>query len=508
MPSAIASLSKQIADLKAQSLSTLMASIDPVQAIARVGGNLTGNVEASLQSVEAAIRAVILDVQPSGRALLQIAGGMIEADLPPDLMRAAQTNPNLIKPGNTLTLPADIPARAVPDPATRVAMSGVTTSGHAFGASVGPAPPLPSVFPAGTLGAAIARLAGITFPQAEPQAALVAGAPLSPGLRPGSPGHSTPTPTPTLPPQLAAAVLQAASRQVPLATALTQLLSVQQMAMAPIPAALAVAIRDLQLARSTTTALQTTNGLRQAVMTSGLFLEANLAQAAPGQAVPADLKSILLAIRALAGDETLPEVAARTSAPSTPTPERAPVAGEATQPRNPPEIGRLAEGAIERLKLMQLASMPDHPELTVTDDRAQSSRLALSIPIATQGVDRPQTAVMGLVIEHQPQHEPVAPYETEAESEGESEPFPWKIRLALDLEETGPVQVEIGLRGQSIAVTLWAERQSMARLARDEIGTLHDALTGAAFDVTKLEVRDGRPLGKAPSASPLLDRRT
>lgn len=82
------------------------------------------------------------------------------------------------------------------------------------------------------------------------------------------------------------------------------------------------------------------------------------------------------------------------------------------------------------------------------------------------------------------------------------------MRIAVDLEETGPVQAEIALRGQRIAVTLWAERKSMAEDARAAIGTLHQALTGAAFEVSNLEVRDGRPAGPLPRFQPLLDRRS
>ena len=157
---------------------------------------------------------------------------------------------------------------------------------------------------------------------------------------------------------------------------------------------------------------------------------------------------------------------------------------------------------------MQMASLPDHPEIRVTDDRAQPMRLALSIPIATQGHENAPTAIMGLMIEHRPPMSEVTPYEAETPEKGEAEAFPWKVRIALDLEETGPVQAEIALRGQSVAVTLWAERPKMADRARAEIGALHEALTGAAFDVFKLEVKDGRPQGKPMRAAPMLDRRT
>ena len=69
-------------------------------------------------------------------------------------------------------------------------------------------------------------------------------------------------------------------------------------------------------------------------------------------------------------------------------------------------------------------------------------------------------------------------------------------------------QAEIALRGQSVGVTLWAERKGMAEAARAEIGALHKALTGAAFEVVNLEVKDGFPHLVAQRHAPVLDKRT
>lgn len=510
MSSALASALRQVQAIKAESLSTLMATLDPVQAAANLGGNPGNNAEASLRSAEAAIKAVLIEALPNGRVLLQIAGGVVEAELPPALLRAAALNPDLLKPGITLTLPTTIPARPVASPATLV-----TVSAHATGASVGPAPPLASTFPVGTLGAVISRLAGIAFPQGEPEA--TGSVPTNNGTAHFRPGILSQP----LPPEIAEALLRAASRQMPLAPALMHLLSTEKADLAALSPDLATAITSLQAARASPEALATADGLRNAVARSGLFLEANLAQASVGTPISADLKSILLAIRALVSGqdpESAPQPQARSelrqnAAALPPGTDRESM--EASRPSELPrpelartEFARTVEGALERLKLMQLASMPGHPEITVTDDRAQGMRLAIQIPLATQGIDRPPTAVMGLMIEHQPHQQDVAPYEPEREGNGETEAFPWKVRVALDLEETGPVQAEIALRGQSVAVTLWAERQSMATLARHEIGALHEALTGAAFEVLKLEVKDGRPQGRLTPPGPLLDRRT
>lgn len=503
MSSALASAIRQVQAVRAESLSTLMATLDPVQIAANLGGNRGNSAEASLRAAEAAIKAVLIEALPNGRALLQIAGGVVEAELPSEFLRAASANPDLLKPGTTLTLPANIPARPAPPPATLVAMSGPGT-GAAAGASVGPAPPLVNAYPAGTLGAVISRLAGIAFPQGEPAGTGTIPPGSGPaGFRPGILPQQ-------LPPEIAEALLRAASRQMPLAPALTHLLSAATAEPATMPPDLARAIASLQAARTLPDTLGTAEGLRRAVVHSGLFLEANLARATAGTPVPADLKSILLAIRSILGTQETEttETPRQNGAPAHPATRRD--GAEAARPSDMArsDMARMSEGALERLKLMQFASMPDHPEITVTDDRAQSMRLAIPIPLATQGLERPQTAIMGLTIEHQPQPQDVTPYEPDSEGHDETEAFPWKVRIALDLEETGPVQAEIGLRGQSVAITLWAERQSMANLARDEIGLLHEALTGAAFEVLKLEVKDGRPLGRMPPSTPLLDRRT
>lgn len=498
MPTALAAAAKHIQDLKAQSLSTLMASIDPASLAAKLGGDGSGSTavhaaaQAAIHTAEAAIRAVIIEAHPDGRAILQLPGGSVEARLPPEIMRAALANPTLLKPGNTLLLPADIPARPL---ATQVALSQAPT-----GTSVGPAPPLVHAFPPGTLGAVIAKLAGIAFPAAEPDMSMrvanlapPAAQNASPALRPGMLTYP-------VAPQIAETMLTGASRQIPLGAAISQLLALSPTEMEALPPALTTMLRALQATRSMPEALSKPDTLQEAIARSGLFLEARLAQGG-GKLPEGDLKSLLTAIKNEA--EKPP---AGSSARTEPTGHRTGVEpGERM-----PVIARAAEGALERVKLMQLASLPNHPEITVTDDRVQPMRLALQIPLATQGGDRPNTAMMGLMIEHQPQPAEPQAYRTDGDGAApDRQPFPWKIRIALDLDETGPVHAEIGLRGQSVSVTLWAERQSMAQLARSQIGKLHHALTGAAFEIVRLEVKDGVPHSQATlPAEPLLDRRT
>lgn len=508
MPSALASIAGKAQEIRAQSLSTLMATLDAVKPVAAVSGALADSVQSSMQSAEAAIRAVLIEAQPNGKVLVQIAGLNVEAELPPDLQRAAANNPGLLRPGTTLLLPANTLVRPAAEPATLVRLTQTGTGAP----SVGAPPPLANPFPPGSLGAAIAKIAGLAFPLAEP-ATTVAALPF-PGQTVPAPVRGAPLAQP-LPTELAGPILQAVARQMPVGTALTQLLAAADPA-AEIPDAVRHALTQLAAGRATPETLRTPEGLRDAVAKSGLFLEANLAAAPTNATPPADLKTALLALRALlagSGPENalIGKGLERTGTDPAPSPRAAlasPAAHADPLPPRGADLPRLAEGALERIKLTQMASL-DHPEMRVTDDRAQGLRLAVSVPLATQGPDKPPTAMMGLVIEHRPPAPQQAPMlEPEREANGETEPFPWKVRIALDLEETGPIQAEVALRGQAVAVTLWAERQAVAQVARQSIGDLHEALTGAAFDVVKLEIRDGRPQPAPVRTGPLLDRLT
>jgi Flagellar hook-length control protein FliK len=523
MSSSISKLSSALGNaqsVKAQSLSTLMAALTQVTAVSGVGANEADNPRASLQSAEAAIKATVIAVDPDGKAIVDIAGARIEAQLTRDLLSAGARNPDLLRPGARLLLPPDIQARVL-TPATRVDVQGT-----AQGGSVGPAPVLASPYPPGSLGAAITRLAGIALPGAEAVVGTPQGLPLpaptAPTLRPGMISHA-------LQPEILTALVQASGRQVPLAQGLNSLLSLPPEATATLPDEVQAVLKALSALRSAPGDLAAPDTLQKAVANSGTFLEARLATLAQGGTLPPDFKALLLNLKSLlgAGPQSLPtttgtaldSVSALLLGESLPTPDAAKLAQQAA--RTAPPTGRMAEaapaladlqrateGTLERVKLTQLASLPEHPEITFTDERAQPLRIALSLPLAPQGHDRPATAVMGMVIEHRPTVEKPQPFEREDEGSPATEGFPWKVRIALDLEETGPVQAEIALRGQSVGVTLWAERRNMAEAARAEIGALHKALTGAAFEVVNLEVKDGFPHLKAQPHAPVLDKRT
>lgn len=536
MSAIIAAVQGQLQELRAQNLATLLSAVEPVAAIARVETGAAGSAQRAPAAMPAPVQAVVIAPPQNGRVMIAMAGTALELPLSPALMAEAEANPTLFREGARLTLQPEPGSQALrlvlPDAPARSATPAtlVTMSRFAPGPSADAPPPLPQVFAAGSPGAGVQRLTGLAFPLAE-QAAQAKATASAQANALALPGRQIASALAMLPPQVAEAALYAATRQAPIAPALTALLATAQPAEntarpSPLPSQAQsgdveepalppraqAALETLATSRLDATAKPAAESINRALQQSGLFLEASLAK---GQNPAADLKSLLLAVKSalLPPEAAKPEagsaerVAARASDAA--APRLAHDAGQRVAPSHPQDdLVRLVEGAVERIKLNQFASLPEHPGMRITDDRPQAFQLSTTIPLATQGLDRPQTAAIGLMISHQPQADEAAAPDVDEDGNSETQGFPWKVRIALDLEETGPVQAEIALRGQSVAVTLWAERKGTAALARREIGLLHDALSDAAFDVARLEVKDGRPSGPAPRIGPALDTRS
>ncbi|CAN1542784.1 Flagellar hook-length control protein-like, C-terminal [Rhabdaerophilaceae bacterium] len=620
----------QIQEVKAKSLQTLMAVLEGAGAAAPMDAT-----EPNSKSLRTLSQQATILLPPQGNRLtIALPGGPLEVILPEPLLQAYKANPAVFARGQWLLVEID-PRTAtlqltLPElPASTTPATTRSLGSQNPGPSAAPVPPLLTLFPPGTPGAFIQRLAQITLPLGErvpmtpdsaanlpatPHSRAPSGlqaAAVPPGMRPEVIAH--------MPQPLIDAALRAAIRQSPIAPVLARILENPAQNVKP------EHVEALRVLRLDGQLKPDASAIKTSIAQSGLFLERSLSRSAvvmggppfapalagsglsaPGptqaaaqstaqasvQAAPSgrsqgvppqpqtvlekpgaaadhiatlpqprdirspDLKALLGAIRANLPLE--PNDLVEPSAQDRPrfahqpphSVGRAPdlnampvllreslLSKEAGAPRSPgalpdkveqlsqantrnavpdrangqlpaTELARLVEGAIERIKLHQIASLPDNPGLVVTDDRAQASRIALQIPLAPQGLERPETAMIGLVIEHE--QRPDLPVGLTVEDEGgqNAEAFPWKVRIAVDLEETGPVQAEIALRGQSVAVTLWAERHTMAERARAAIGTLHQALVDASFDVRALDVRDGRPRDSAGPRIPALDRRS
>lgn len=276
--------------------------------------------------------------------------------------------------------------------------------------------------------------------------------------------------------------------------------------------------------------------LREAVRASGLFHEARQAvppadtengiprtrpaEASPAQptrpaATAADLKTQLTVLRDVSAElveKLAPKTASVTTEPSVPLasqpadrsrlapprrdlplPAQAITEPTLAQGERPLAIAetlmRQSDAALDRLTLTQFASLP--PDQPRADTSAQQ-RWLVEIPLAFQNGQ----AVMPLEIERD------AP---RRDGEGVAAPS-WQMRFALDVEPLGPLQGFISLRGRSVGVTLWAEREPTTHLLRGAAPGLEAALLGAEFEAGTVDIRSGHPAVRQATAGQFFDR--
>ncbi|RYF92004.1 MAG: flagellar hook-length control protein FliK, partial [Caulobacteraceae bacterium] len=298
---------------------------------------------------------------------------------------------------------------------------------------------------------------------------------------PGGPARPQPDPAQQA---VAAARAEAAGRQAGLAPLFADL--GQALASPKTPPQLRAAIAQALSLQLPTAAPLTGETVRQAVASSGLFLEAHLAAQTPAAGPPPpDLKAALLTLRRLLA-EAQPGAPLHTRAASNPPPTRdAALGGQppatATLPPGADlaaiaqRLGGDTEQAIARQVLHQLASLPE----------AGGSAWMFELPVAT-----PQGAAVAQFEIDQDAHTAVDGEVTRT----------WRVRFSIDIEPLGPVHVQLGAGGERAAVIIWAEREDSLERLRGRGGELAGALPA---DVV---FHPGAPRRASPPAGGLLDR--
>lgn len=269
----------------------------------------------------------------------------------------------------------------------------------------------------------------------------------------------------------------------------------------PLPEAARLAIEQLvarlpsgnQLTPGAGAQATTPQQVQQWISESGLFAESRLAQA-PSAQLP-DLKLALgrIITALLANQGSTPEQFNRLTPIATPelmqAPLQFPQPMTTTQARSdgePPSVGqmlRLLAGMLNRITVNQLHSQV----LTARgggDTTAPASTLLLDLPWLT------------------PQNEPriaqlrIDQYPEEQESQRHPSPSAsteWRLSLAMDLDEAGPLHFDIALRQQAVSARVWAEKQATLRTVNQELPALRQSLTDLGLEVTELECRRGLP---------------
>lgn len=316
-------------------------------------------------------------------------------------------------------------------------------------------------------------------------------------------------PPPSPPDTQGQALRQALPRQLPLAPLLANLTALANPAQAAqTPAGNEVA----QLARQVMEGLSGRGdiaqgaGLKQAVRNSGVFLEARLAAAlTSGAPLPAgDLKAGLLRLLAGLRGQTTDTGTPGERAPSrlsglglgqaAPPPSRGglPQAQAAAPPglagagvSGASELLQQTEGALARLQLSQLASLPT--------EQPPQRLWTLELPV----LHEQRTDLFQLRIEE------------EATGGAPGNAAPWSVMLAFHLPSLGPVHARILLNGPQVSATLWAEQAGTAALFNAQLEELRTGLQRAGMQVGRIACTEGTPGPPAKPAdhTPLVDTR-
>jgi hypothetical protein len=172
-------------------------------------------------------------------------------------------------------------------------------------------------------------------------------------------------------------------------------------------------------------------------------------------------------------------------APLTAQPSAAPSIAPEAAPREAAErLIAETDGALARQTLLQVASLPEQPDLPRADT---AQRWSFEVPFAT------------------PQGTSIAQFEVSRDGRAlKSDPQArvWRARFSLDVEPMGPVHAMIALSGVRASVSLWAERLTTATQLNENAPLLSEALRAAALEPADFQLRVGAPPVVAKQAAP------
>lgn len=283
------------------------------------------------------------------------------------------------------------------------------------------------------------------------------------------------------------------------------LMTAQSAGKASVPDALQKAMQQIMGLRLNSAQPVTANALQQAVRSSGQFKEAQLPQTSGG--LPAgggDLKATLLSFKSLL--QTLgAQPAARFPAkqPAPPSRQTGPQ-GQAAQtssgywagsaPQNLQSLLQETDAALARMRLTQLVNAglagDDGPQAAA----AKPMDAVVELPIALGN----ETTVMQMQVGRDG-----------GGNNGEEEDDPaWRLRFALDLTATGPLEAAVSLRGGGTYVSLWVERKETLDLLTGLQETMEAAFADAGLNLQELRFIRGLPPRTAAKYGALINRQS
>ena len=153
---------------------------------------------------------------------------------------------------------------------------------------------------------------------------------------------------------------------------------------------------------------------------------------------------------------------------------------------------RDTDAALSRIRMSQMVSRGLGGDEQAHHGRAMD--LTMDLPIAVNG----QTAIVQMQVGRDPEG---------TQEEDENGPG-WRLRFALDLTETGPMEAAVSLRGGGTYVSLWVDRgETLERLKADK-DTLEASFAHAGIDLKELRFLRGLPQRTEARFGAVVDRQS
>lgn len=141
------------------------------------------------------------------------------------------------------------------------------------------------------------------------------------------------------------------------------------------------------------------------------------------------------------------------------------------------ELARQTSGALSRIELHQLASVPQASDHTPTTSQTTWS---FEIPVAREG----QIELWQLKIDKEPLPSEQVADPTQAKHR-------WLVQMAFNLEDLGPMQVRIAIQQDTVSTTWWAEQPETLSLLQEETHTLRQDLSTEGLRVGHIDCFPG-----------------
>lgn len=416
------------------------------------------------------------------------------------------------------SLPGQLPGRLAAPPGPLTAQPGVTTQSAASTNVAGPtasgiaqAPIGPVSAPAISSGATGAQLQGQL--QAGESVRVAQSQPYQPAGLTSNSRESAPT-------NVAASSTQAPVREIArqlmqplgeqqsglgnLFAQVGSLMSAQASGQVSLPDPVVKAMQQILGLRLNTVQKPTAAGLQQAVRHSGQFREANLAL--PGQGSSAgqgDLKSVLLSFRSILQQfGSKGQVTRPASQPSVPTLQGPPQA-QAQQaasgfwtgaaPQNLQSLLKETDAALARMRMTQLVNSG-----LAGDERQKLGTRPMDIVLELPLSLGQETAVMQMQVGR----------DGSGQEEGDEDEQAWRLRFALDLTATGPLEAAVSLRGGGTFVSLWVDRKETFDNLNSVRESVEASFADAGLDLQEFRLVRGLPPRTAAKYGALIDRQS